>query len=285
MFTIFRNSLSKSRGQILGWGLSLALLGAYLISFFDSFSGMEEQVQGIMESFPRELMAFFGDFGEIFTPQGYLSVEFFSYLPLILGIYAILVGSGLLASDEESGVLDLLLSQPISRTSFFLGRLLGFITATIAMLLIIWLSFAISLNWSNMDLSPIEMARPFLSLLGIVLLFGIAAILLSQLLPSRRLTAMIAGLLLVASFFITSLANIDPDLEQIARFSPLNYYQSGEAISGLNWEWLGGLFGFALLFALLAGWRFNRRDIRVGGEGTWGGSISFGTLTSRKASR
>lgn len=285
MFTIFRNSLSKSRGQILGWGLSLALLGAYLISFFDSFSGMEEQVQGIMESFPRELMAFFGDFGEIFTPQGYLSVEFFSYLPLILGIYAILVGSGLLASDEESGVLDLLLSQPISRTSFFLGRLLGFITATIAMLLIIWLSFAISLNWSNMDLSPIEMARPFLSLLGIVLLFGIAAILLSQLLPSRRLTAMIAGLLLVASFFITSLANIDPDLEQIARFSPLNYYQSGEAISGLNWEWLGGLFGFALLFALLAGWRINRRDIRVGGEGTWGGSISFSTLTSRKASR
>ena len=285
MFTIFRNSLSKSRGQILGWGLSLALLGAYLISFFDSFSGMEEQVQGIMESFPRELMAFFGDFGEIFTPQGYLSVEFFSYLPLILGIYAILVGSGLLASDEESGVLDLLLSQPISRTSFFLGRLLGFITATIPMLLIIWLSFAISLNWSNMDLSPIEMARPFLSLLGIVLLFGIAAILLSQLLPSRRLTAMIAGLLLVASFFITSLANIDPDLEQIARFSPLNYYQSGEAISGLNWEWLGGLFGFALLFALLAGWRFNRRDIRVGGEGTWGGSISFSTLTSRKTSR
>lgn len=285
MFTIFRNSLSKSRGQILGWGLSLALLGAYLISFFDSFSGMEEQVQGIMESFPRELMAFFGDFGEIFTPQGYLSVEFFSYLPLVLGIYAILVGSGLLASDEESGVLDLLLSQPISRTSFFLGRLLGFITATIPMLLIIWLSFAISLNWSNMDLSPIEMARPFLSLLGIVLLFGIAAILLSQLLPSRRLTAMIAGLLLVASFFITSLANIDPDLEQIARFSPLSYYQSGEAISGLNWEWLGGLFGFALLFALLAGWRFNRRDIRVGGEGTWGGSISFGTLTSRKTSR
>ena len=285
MFTIFRNSLSKSRGQILGWGLSLALLGAYLISFFDSFSGMEEQVQGIMESFPRELMAFFGDFGEIFTPQGYLSVEFFSYLPLILGIYAILVGSGLLASDEESGVLDLLLSQPISRTAFLLGRLLGFITATIAMLLIIWLSFAISLNWSNMDLSPIEMARPFPSLLGIVLLFGIAAILLSQLLHSRRLTAMIAGLLLVASFFITSLANIDPDLEQIARFSPLNYYQSGEAISGLNWEWLGGLFGFALLFALLAGWRFNRRDIRVGGEGTWGGSISFGTLTSRKTSR
>ena len=31
MFTIFRHSLSRSLGTILGWGLSLAVLGGYLM--------------------------------------------------------------------------------------------------------------------------------------------------------------------------------------------------------------------------------------------------------------
>jgi hypothetical protein len=36
-----------------------------------------------------------------------------------------------------------------------------------------------------------------------------------------------------------------------------------------NAAWVIGLSAVALLFALLAWWRFERRDIRVGGEGAW----------------
>jgi ABC-2 type transport system permease protein len=100
--------------------------------------------------------------------------------------------------------------------------------------------------------------------------FGMLALLLSLLLPSRRLAATAAGLGLVASFFITSLARINEDLETLAKLSPLNYYQGGQAITQLNLEWLGGLLAVALALTLLAWWRFERRDIRVGGEGGWG---------------
>ena len=68
---------------------------------------------------------------------------------------------------------------------------------------------------------------------------------------------------------ILSLSRIDEGLEQIARFSPLNYYQGGNAVVDLNGDWLLGLLGVAALFALLAWWRFQRRDIRVAGEGSW----------------
>lgn len=80
---------------------------------------------------------------------------------------------------------------------------------------------------------------------------------------------MAAGLVLVGSFFITTLARIDTDLEALAKFSPLEYYQGGNAIVGMEWGWTGGLLGFAALFFLLAWWLFERRDIRVGGEGGW----------------
>lgn len=77
------------------------------------------------------------------------------------------------------------------------------------------------------------------------------------------------GVLLVASFFITGLAKINQDLEPFAKLSPLNYYQAQEAFHALNGGWLAGLLAAAVLFAALAWWRFQRRDIRVGGEGSW----------------
>jgi ABC-2 type transport system permease protein len=73
----------------------------------------------------------------------------------------------------------------------------------------------------------------------------------------------------VASFFVTMLARLDPALEGLGRFSPLRYYQSGEAIRGLNGGWLLGLLAGAGVFGVLAWWRFERRDIRVAGEGAW----------------
>jgi len=269
MFTVLRYSLSRMRWQILGWGLALALIGAYLIQFFDTMVEMRGQMEQMLSNFPAEMMAFFGDLSQIFTPPVYLHVEFFSYMPMILGIFAVLSGSGLLAGDEEQGTLDLILAYPISRSAFFAGRFLAFTLAALLILMITWLGFIITLPGTSIDLSVLEMALPFLSLFAVLMLFGALALFFSMLLPARRMAAMLAGLILLASFFITSLARIDPDLELWSDFSPLTYYQGGEAITGMDWVWFAALLGFSLLFALLAGWRFLRRDIRVAGEGSW----------------
>jgi ABC-2 type transport system permease protein len=271
MATIFRYTLRRFRGQILGWGLALSLLVFMMVGIYDSIADQGEQLEQLLASYPAELMAFFGAGGlsAIFTAEGFLSMEFFSWMPVVLGIFAVLMGSGLLVSDEEKGVLDLIMAHPVSRSALFMGRLLAFVTATVGILAILWLAFMVSMNWSTLSLSAAELGRPFLSLLAVLLLFSTLALLLSMVLPSRRLAASAAGLLLVASFFITSLARINEDLEELATFSPLNYYQTEEAFQSFNVRWFAGLLVVAALFAALAWWRFQRRDIRVGGEAGW----------------
>lgn len=269
MITIFSYSLSRLRGQIIGWGLALAILGGYLIGFYDTFAGQEEQMNQLLQNYPPELMAMFGGMTDIFSPHGYLNVEFFSYMPLILGIFAILNGSGLLAGDEESGKLDLIAAHPLSRTALFMGRALSFVVATLIILLAIWLGFTLIVPSTTLDISSNDMALPFISLFAILMLFGMLALFFSMLLPSRRLAAMTAGLVLVVSFFLTAFARLDSKLEAVTNFSPLDYYQGGSAILGIEWTWVGGLLGFAVIFLLLAWWLFDRRDIRVGGEGGW----------------
>ncbi|MGD9101292.1 MAG: ABC transporter permease subunit [Anaerolineae bacterium] len=270
MGTIFRYRLRRFRGQIVGWGIGLALLALLLVQFYDTVVEQEEQLSQMLDSYPQEFMAFFGGVEDFASPSGYLNVEFFSYMPIILGIFAVLMGSGLLASDEEAGRLDLLLAYPVNRAPFFVGRVLAFVVAMLGILFIVWLSLAVPSRWTLLkEVSVVEMALPCLSVFGTMMFFGMLALLFSMVLPSRRAAAMLSGLVLVASFFLPGLALINDAIAPLARWSPLQYYQGGEAIDGLNVTWLAGLLGLAVLWAASAWWRFERRDIRVGGEGGW----------------
>jgi ABC-2 type transport system permease protein len=270
MWTVFRQSLERGWGQVLGWGLSLGVLGGYLVKFYDTIAAQQAAYEQLLRSFPQELFAFFGDMDALFTPDGFLHVEFFSYMPLILGIHAILAGSGLLAADEESGVLDLVLAHPVSRWRLFLGRVGGFLMVMGGILGLCWVSMLIGQRGTSLDMSAAVMLRPYVSLAAQLLFFAALALLLSMVLPSRRSAGMAAGLALVGSFFLVALGRIDDRLADAAQLSPMYYYQGGEALNGLNAGWTIGLLALAVVMAGVAGWRFARRDIRVAGEGSFG---------------
>lgn len=206
---------------------------------------------------------------EIGTPVGYIDIYYCTYMQIIIGIFAVGVGASLLVGDEEKGILDLVLAHPVSLTALFWGRWLGFVAATAVILLVGWLSWVIPSGSTGMELAWIEFLRPFLPLFAVLLLFGTLALLLNLLLPSARIAGMAAGGLLVGNFLLDGLANINTDLESIIKFTPLYYYQGGDAVTELNWGWLSGLLAVTVVFALLAWYRFQQRDIRVGGEGGW----------------
>jgi ABC-2 type transport system permease protein len=270
MLTTLRYTLAQLRGQILGWGLGIATLGLILVPFYDVFMEQQADFMQMLESYPPEFLAFFGgDAASMATPGGYLGMYGFSMLPVIVGIFAVIVGSGLLASDEESGRLDLIVAHPVSRAALFWGRLAGFVASTMAILILGWLGFSVLLGGSSLDVSWGEMALPFLPVLAQVLIYGTLALLCSMLLPARRLAAMAAGLVMVASYFLSSMATLNESLAAVARFLPYHYFQGSEAMDGLNLGWFLGLMAASAVLALLAWWRFQRRDIRVGGEGGW----------------
>ena len=269
MFAIFRHTLRRFRGQILGWGIGLGSLGVYVVYFYNTMLAQREQWESLMQAFPPEMMAFFGGMTDLISPEGYLNGIFFSYMPIVLGTFAILAGSGLFAADEENGTLDLIMAHPITRAALFAGRFLAFMVAAIAILALTWLFSAGTLPFSDLPVTAGELALPFISLFAVILLFGCLALLFSMILPSRSMAATLSGLILVAAYIVDSLQNLNDRPEPAVSFNPLHYFQSAGALAGLNWAWLGGLLAASLLLALLAYLLFQQRDIRVGGEGGW----------------
>lgn len=269
MFAEFKHTLRRLRGQIIGWSVGLGLYGLMMVSLFDSIVNIEG-IEELMASYPPELLAFFGDAMTGFTsPEGYIDLYYFLYMPVIIGIFAVNASANLLVGDEEKGTLDLILAHPISRAALFWGRWLGFMAAQAIILFVSWLTWVIPSGSVGMDLTWLEILRPFIPLFAILVFFGGLALLLSFFLPSARAASMTAASLLVGNFLINGLANANEDLKAVTDYLPLHFFQSGAAVTGINMNWLIGLMAATFAFAILAWLRFQRRDIRVGGEVGW----------------
>jgi ABC-2 type transport system permease protein len=270
MLILYRHMLTRLRTGALGFAVGLFLLAWPLLMAYEVVQREQDRIVEVARNFEGIIAALGGDINNLASPTSYLSMRYFSILPLILGIWAVLAGSGLVAGDEENGTLDLVLAHPVSRTHLFLGRWLAYLTALVVILATAWLGMVLFKQRYPYPAEAVAMIRPYVSLLAAMLFFGNLALFLSLVLPSRRLASATAAMILVADDFVTMLARLDNRLEPLARLSPLHYYQSGEAIAGLNGTWLAGLLAGAALWLGLAWWRFERRDIRVAGEGVWG---------------
>ena len=269
MLTIFYRKLFKNGLIILGWGLGLALLGYFLFDIYETMFLTNVDLQQMMAAFPQEFLVFFG--GEninIFDPEGFIHLEFFSYIPVILGFVAVSGATGSIVKKEEEGSLELILSQPISRSAVFWGNLLALLVTIVLILAITWGGFVLGLSGTDsFDISQGQLLRPFVSLFAVLLVFMSLALLLSMILPTSGAASMVANIVLIASFFITSLAQIENRLEPLNTYSPLRYYQGGNALSGINMEYLLVLFGVSIAFVALAWLLFEKRDLRFGGTG------------------
>jgi ABC-2 type transport system permease protein len=267
MFAIFRRKLLKNWLMILGWGLGLGLLGYYLFDIYDTFFQRDVNLQQLLNAFPEDLLAFFGGDVDLFSPSGFLHLEFFSYMPIILGIMIISAATSLITKEEENGTLELILSQPISRSGLFWSRLAALVLSLLLILTLIWGGFAIGLELNAFDLTLGELIFPFVSLLAVLMVFLSLALFLSMILPTSSSAGLVSGFILIASYFISSLARIDEDLEGINRFSPLKYYQGGSAVNGLDGKNLLILLGLSVIFIAFAWFFFVKRDLRFGGTG------------------
>lgn len=270
LWTTFRYTFISLRGQILGWGIGLGLYGLMIILMYDIVSAQQDQLEQMIASYPPEFLAFFGgDVNSLITSTGFLRMYAFSMMPVIIGIFAVIVGSGLIVSDEEHGRLDLIIAHPVGRTAFFFGRSLGVLGAILSIMLIGWLGFCILIGNSSLGFNWGEMAIPFFSLFTQILFYTTLALLLSMCLPSRNLAAIFSGTIMFASYFVSSLAFMNERTATLSKLMPYYYFQPVLSFQALNLTWLFSLLGISILMSAVAWLLFIRRDIRLSGEGSW----------------
>ena len=271
IITIASYSLKRSFSIILGWGIPLMLLGIITIPFYDLVAENEKQLRPVLDTLKPLLRSFVGgdEAAQVFTPEGFIALRYFAFLPVVMGIFGSVYGSGLLAADEERGILDFLMAHPISRSQIFWGRLLSFLLSLTLIIGFGWFGLWLGvLKAESMNFSPVKLWLPYLSVFAVTWLFACLSFALSMVMPSRSAAAMFSGIIVLAGYIITNLSKAIKGLESWALFSPITYFQSN-AMMGLKLNPLTVLFVSSVIFVAFAWKAFVNRDIRVAGDGGW----------------
>ena len=261
---LFAKTLRDLRGQILGWGIGAGLLGAMVIFLYPSFKDQTAALTEMLQSYPATLSGFFGDFTKLSTYLGWLNIEFYSYGPPILAIFAVIVGTGLVAGEEEKGTLDLLLSHPIRRWRVVADKFAAFVVATVLIMALIALFFVGSSAMIGETSQLGRMALATVNIVPITLAGGALALMASVLFRSRRLATTVALVVIIGSYFLESLGRTVDLLEPYRPIALFHYYDSSAALfDNLRWGDVGILLALTALFFVVSLFAFQRRDIAV----------------------
>lgn len=257
--TILRKTLRDLRWHIVGWGLGLAVLAAILVLLFPTIA---EQFEGIeLENIG------FGEIEDVSDPRQFLQLEFFTWAPILLTVFSIIVGGALLAAEEGRGTLEVLLSQPLSRRGLFLGKLAGAVIAVVAILAIAGSGFLLSAPLVDLkgEVTGGELAIAPFVLLPFAWFVIAATVLAATLTPTRGRAAGLMIVAAVASYVLNIIAGLAESLSWLRFFSPYYYSDAQRVLTdGPVWQHQALLLAAAVACAALALVAFERREIGVG---------------------
>jgi ABC-2 type transport system permease protein len=246
------------RGVII-WGAALGMYSAAMVASFTAIEGSAEQLNQLMEAYPKGMLEAFGvtDLGD---PANYLHSQVFGFAPLALSFFTIMALSAAVAGAEERGTMDVLLGNPLPRWQLVIGNFVAAALSLLAICAVVGL-----LTWGmavlvDVELSVRQVAEAVLNLWPVCIMFGALALLCSALFHRRGLAIAIPAFLLFGMYLLDTIGRASEDLEDLRPVSVFYYY--GSAIeNGIDWADFSGIILVALALVLLAVLAFGRRDI------------------------
>ena len=272
MSPIARATLRESRTTLIGSAVIVGAVAVWVCAVYPSFRETLEDLE-----LPAGYEAFLGEAGSLATPAGFLSAEFFSWIPALWAGVAIALGTAAIGGEESDGTLELLLAQPVSRT-----RVLAEKCATLAAALAVGVlsalpAFALGLRLSDLDISLARIAGALGLTWLLALVFLLLGVWLSALLPSRRHAALLAAGGLIAAYFLNTLGAAVPAVEPWRVVSPLYWSDASLPLTGeFRLRRIAALVVSAPLLLALARDAFSRREIGSG-------SVAWPRLARRRA--
>jgi ABC-2 type transport system permease protein len=232
--------------------------------FYPTIHNQTAQLDKSFNSIPASARALFTDTPDLFSPVGYLSSQlFYLMLPLLLTVLAIGLGSSLIAKEEDSRTIELLLSRPVSRQKLLAQKALAGASILAVVGLVSFVCTWAACELASLDVGAGAVGVATLYSVALAAVFGAIALLVASLGRWGRLASIgVAAMVGLVSYLVSSLVSVVGWLKWPAKFLPNHYYHPGEILHG-SYEWWP-LLGFGVVIAVCVGvavLAFFKRDV------------------------
>jgi len=262
MINLLKHELRSRLGAIVGWSISLALFGFIYLSIYPE---LRDQLFLLGDTSLWKAMKF-----EVGSFEGFVASIVVQLIPVYLGIYIIITSTDTIAGEEDRGILELLLSLPLTRCQIIAVKAIAISVASFVILAFAGLgsSFTLQMVKGSVEtiITPWSLFLAILSGWPITLTFIMIGLFLSSYLPNRRSAASILTFLFITSYLAETLTNYVPSLEALKYLSLFYYFDSSARIftEGVKFGDALILLGLAAFFFVLAVLSFQRRNVTVG---------------------
>ena len=261
---VFLKTLRDHRKSFFFWAIGTSALTILTILFYPMVSDVPE-LSEIFDEESAVAMLFAGGFTDMTSPEGFLNSQLFAMLiPLLLIIFSISRCSDAIATEEDRGTLDVLLSYPISRLRVISEKLMAILLESICLSLVIWLSVVIGATIVKMDLSVTGPLSITVSALLLSITFGTLALAATAVKGKRGIAVGMSGGIGVLTYFVYALTPLTDSLKHGSKLSPFHYYITADPLTnGLNVTHATVLILISIVLCTIALLTFNRRDLAV----------------------
>ena len=246
----------------LGWSVAFVLMVVSTVAFWPAFQGTTG-LQEVLAQLPTGLLEAFGmeDFA---SPAGYLKGGLYDVVvPLMFAAAGVMFANSMTAAEEDSGRLELWLTQPVTRSAVFGGRVTAVLAWLVVLALVVLVSQLASDAAFGLEIAnaPVVATVVLCTLLGAV--FAGVAIAVAGVLARPGLVLAIGLGLALAGYFVAALFPLSTVLEGLAWLSPWDWAMGGDPLANpTETARYVALAGVAGALILVGGIAFARRDVR-----------------------
>ncbi len=262
--SVFGKIVWERQRGLLWWVGGLVALALITVAFVPTLRDQAGFVE-LFESLPQGFLSMFGveSAADLVTPVGLINSRLYASVgSIVIIILAISVATRSIAGEEESGVLDMLLAQPVTRTRVVLDT----VAAMIVLTGILAVALAVTLLMTNpvfdLDLTVSGIIGANFGVLLLALVYGTLALLVAAATGNRAVTLGVATAVVIGGFFINGLSELVTELRGVAAFMPFKWFlEPNPLATGVDWGSIVLMAAVSAAFTILAVVAFNRRDI------------------------
>lgn len=262
---VFRDTVRSNLRTTLYWSIGMGILGFYIVVIASS-SEILEGYANLMASLPPAMLSIIGisDVTLFTSVEGFVGGVLANYGMLFFAVYAVMAGLNITTNEEDDGILDVLLSLPISRSQVIIEKVLALAVLSFLLVGVSALSPVIGAILLGTEADILKIALSILNVYpGILLIITVTCLI--GVIAKRKIT--IVGLsttFVMVNYFVNFLGDAASEsfaatLQQFSFF----YHTNGTFVILDTYNPLGTI-SMIIITVLCVGFSvmmFNRRDV------------------------
>ena len=224
--------LADRRKGLAGWAVGLAAYTVLMVSFYPTIRDSPSLALAIDE-YPDVMKEFLGGEAsfDLSSGPGFVNAELYSLmLPLLLSVFAIGFGASM-GADQRSGLMDLLLSHPISRVRLVVEKMVAMVAGVAALAAVVFVTLIGAGAVIDLGISLSNLVAATVGVVLLVSLHGLIAMAVGAATGRRSAAIGAATTFLAAGYVFSGLGGLVDWLEPVRSVSPYDRAGRNESLA------------------------------------------------------